>query len=178
MSHKQRRFFIITVSIAVIGLFFTALFVITDGKRNAAVPLPVHALPELVFKNYDGQEVHTGQFKGRPMLINAWASWCPFCEREFVDFVALQKEFGDRIVIIAVNRGEPLDAARTYTDGLGITKDLLFVLDQADSFYRSVGGFSMPESVFVDASGIIRDHKRGPMDALEMHRRVEQAFSL
>jgi hypothetical protein len=50
----------------------------------------------------------------------------------------------------------------------------VLLLDPADSFYQSIGGFSMSETVFVDKDGFIREHKRGPMDVQEMRERIQK----
>jgi thiol-disulfide isomerase/thioredoxin len=129
-------------------------------------------LANLTLKDYEGNSVALADFQGTPLVVNAWAAWCPFCVKELPDFATLQKEFPD-IVVIAIDRAESLDTAKSYTDDLGVTDDLVFLLDPSDSFYKSIGGFSMPETVFVDREGIIQDHKRGPMDVEEMKQRLE-----
>ena len=112
-------------------------------------------------------------FRGKAVVVNAWASWCPFCAEELVDFAALQEEFGDKIAVIAIDRAEPLETTKNFSDKNGVTDKMIFLLDPGDSFYQSIGGFSMPETIFVDKDGLIRDHKRGPMKLEEMRRRTE-----
>jgi len=107
-------------------------------------------------------------------VINTWAAWCPFCVKELPAFSALQKAFSEEVVVIAIDRVESLNTAKSYTDDLGITDDLVFLLDRSDSFYKFIRGFSMPETIFVDKDGVIQDHKRGPMDLEEMKQRVEK----
>lgn len=165
---------IVLVIIATVAAFF---FYRKQHERLSP-PVPVRPLPELVFKDYEGAEVHIAAIKGHPILLNAWASWCPFCLRELADMATLQREFGDRIQVIAVNRGESLETAKKYTDQFDFFHDLFFVLDPSDSLYQGIGGFSMPETIFIDIKGFIRDHKRGPMDLVEMRRRVKQALDL
>lgn len=137
--------------------------------------------PQLSFAAYDGQGVKLSDFSGKPIVVNAWASWCPYCRDELKDFAAIKKEFaqnGKEIVILAVNRAESPETARRYSDAVGVSDEIIFLLDPDDSFYQAIGGFSMPETIFVDTEGNIRQHKRGAMDALEIRRRVEDAFGL
>lgn len=147
--------------------------------REAAAPPQVERRPaqEFILNDYEGREVKLSDFRGKAVLVNAWAAWCPFCKEELKDFAAVQKEFGDRIAIIAVDRAEPAEAAKKYSDDLGVTDDLVFLLDPDDSFYQSIGGFSMPETVFVDREGFIRHHKRGPMPREEIRRRIEDLLN-
>lgn len=130
-------------------------------------------LKNLTFIDYDGNNIALADFAGKPLVVNAWAAWCPFCVKELPDFALLQKEFPE-VVVIAIDRAESLNTAKSYTDNLGITEDLIFLLDRSDSFYRSIGGFSIPETLFVDAEGMIQTHKRGIMDFDEMKRNVEK----
>jgi len=130
-------------------------------------------VPDLTFKDYSGNDVSLRDFQGKPIVVNSWAAWCPFCVDELPDFAEIQKEFGDEIVIIAIDRAESLAFAKSYTDDLGVTDDILFVLDPKDTFYRAINGFSMPETLFVDADGVVRQHKRGPMTAEEIRERLQ-----
>lgn len=127
--------------------------------------------------DYNGNEVTLSRFEGRPLVINSWAVWCPFCREELPDFAELQREFGEEIIVIAIDRQEPRAKAKGYTDELGITADMLFLLDSSDSFYKSIGGFSMPETIFVNSDGEIVVHKRGPMDLDEMREHTNKIIS-
>lgn len=129
--------------------------------------------PDFSLQDYNGQTVRLADFSGTPLVINSWAAWCPFCRKELVDFVTVQKEFGDQVVFISIDRAESLKVAKKYTDELGVTDEMIFLLDPSDSFYRSISGFSMPETIFVDRDGLIRIHKRGPMDVSEIREKVQ-----
>jgi len=135
-------------------------------------------VPDLSFFDYSGNTVTLADFKGKPLVVNSWAAWCPFCLKELPDFAAAQKEFGDQVTIIAIDRAESLKTAKGYTDDLGVTDDLVFLLDPKDSFYRSIGGFTMPETIFVDSEGIIQDRKRGVMELDEIRERINRLLTI
>lgn len=171
----------IIVVILIIGGIF--LFSGSDEKRAENAPQGASEdlfakLSALEFTDYNGNTVTLADFSGKNLVVNSWAAWCPFCRKELPDFVTIQKEFGDQIVIIAIDRAEPLSTAKQYSDELGVTNDLIFLLDPDDTFYKAIGGFSMPETIFVDAHGMIQDHKRGVMAEEEVRRRVQDAFGL
>jgi thiol-disulfide isomerase/thioredoxin len=130
--------------------------------------------PKFALQDYNGNTVSSDDFVGRPMIINSWAAWCPFCRKELPDFVTVQKEFENEVVFVAIDRQESLKTAKGYTDEIGITDDLVFLLDPKDSFYRSIGGFSMPETIFVNEEGKIEFHKRGVMDLAEIRDRTKE----
>jgi len=134
----------------------------------------VEKAPDFALQDYNGKTISLADFAGKPIIINSWAAWCTFCRKELLDFVAAQKEFGDDIVIIAIDRAESRETAKKYTDELGVTNNLIFLLDPSDSFYQSIGGFSMPETIFVDRDGNIAERKRGPMEIDEIRERIKK----
>lgn len=131
-------------------------------------------VPDFRLQDYEGKTVSLADFAGKPLVINSWAAWCPFCREELPAFAAVQKEFGDRVVIVAIDRQESLATAKGFTDAQGTSNDLIFLLDPSDSFYQSIGGFSMPETIFVDGAGVIQLHKRGPMSVDEIRERINK----
>ena len=123
---------------------------------------------EFNLKNYAGESVTFKDIRNDVVVINFWASWCPFCVNELPDFVELQKEYPELITVVAINRAEPLSVAKEFSNKLGISDDILLLIDSEDSFYKSIGGFSMPETIFLNKKGEILFHKRGPMKLEEM----------
>jgi len=128
-------------------------------------------------QDFNDNTVKLADFTGKPLIINSWAAWCPFCRKELVDFAAAQKEFGDDVLVIAIDRAESRETAKKYTDELGVTNNLIFLLDPTDSFYQSIGGFSMPETIFVDKNGNIVERKRGPMEINEIRQKIQKLLS-
>lgn len=171
----------IAIGVVVLGLTAVALvwkrpLPAPAGERTTPPPA-VRPASDFSLQDYAGKTVTLAQFRGTPAVVNSWAAWCPFCREELKDFAVVQKEFGDRVVIIAIDRAESLETAKKYSDELGVTNDLVFLLDPSDSFYQSIGGFSMPETIFVDADGFIRIHKRGPMPLEEIREKVHSILN-
>lgn len=140
--------------------------------------------PELGLQDFDGNTIRLADFKDKEVLvINSWAVWCPFCKEEIPDFVRLQEEFGDRIAIVAVDRGESEEKQKGFieereqADGLEIDDALIFVNDPSDSYYKKMGGIGMPVTIFVDGEGNIRSIKQGSMPLEEMRQRVEEILN-
>ena len=128
----------------------------------------VEIIPEFTLVDSQGEEVRSADLVGVPMVINLWATWCPFCVNELPDFATLQDEYGEVIKVIAINRGELSEVTREFIDSIGNSDSILFLQDSDDSYYSAIGGFAMPETLFVNSSGEIVVHKRGFMDIDEM----------
>lgn len=165
---------IIAAVIIIVGVFswFFVAGNINQNTDNQSAEF--EKMPAFSLQDYDGNTVNSEDLRGKYLIINSWAAWCPFCVEELIDFAVAQEEFKDRLVVIAINRAESLATAKKFTDEVDVTGRITLLLDPNDSFYKSLGGFTMPETIFVDKEGFIRDHKRGPMALDEIRQRVQK----
>lgn len=121
------------------------------------------------YTDLSGNPVDLTEYQGSFLVVNSWASWCPFCVNELPDLAKLGREFADQAVkVLAINREESKEQAERFIRTLENTEGVTFVLDPGDHFYDSVGGFSMPETVFYGPEGNVLFHKRGFMSYQEM----------
>ena len=171
------------IAIAGVGIFLiitgVALFFIL--KKPATIPSSFSvfpSLPDVVFQDVDGNTVAISSLRGQSVVLDMWTSWCQLCSAHISQLSALQKEFGDTLVIVEVNRGESFAMVKKYLEQHSANTGLLFVLDANDSLYQAVGGFSMPETLFLDKEGRIADHTRGPIGIIEMRRRIQNLLAL
>lgn len=126
------------------------------GKPKLGEPAPGFQLLDV-----DGQVVRLDDFRGRPVLINFWATWCVPCRKETPDLIELQSEWGDQIQVVGVNYAEPAEAARDFAKDFGINYVLpLDTMGEVTGSYKLTG---LPETFFLDGTGIIRDHRIGQL---------------
>lgn len=124
-----------------------------------------------------GTELNLRQYDGQVRVVNSWASWCPFCVTELPDFAAAATAYKDQgVVVIAINRKESSRIANQFVATLRDVDDVIFVLDPADTFYKTVGGFTMPETLFYDTAGNVVVHKRGFMELSEIEAHINTAL--
>jgi len=161
----------IVIVLAILFIISAVVFVVFTGGDNTNQE-------EYNFKNYESIENTRSEFSGKPLVLNSWAVWCPFCVEELKVFAEVQEEAGDKVQIIAINRKESPSKIKKFTDKLGVTDSLVFMLDSSDSFYREIGGFSMPETVFIDGNGNTVFHKRGPMTANELKSKLSSELGI
>jgi thiol-disulfide isomerase/thioredoxin len=98
--------------------------------------------------------VRLSQFRGKPVVLNFWATWCPPCVQEMPSLVAMQKQLGDSVVVLAVSTDQDADAYRKFTQKN--TQGLLTVRDGKNSANALYGTFAFPETYVIDREGIIR----------------------
>ncbi len=149
--------------------------VTVEGGAPAAAPEPTVAppapkvpetLPEIALPGADGKEHRLTEWKGRPLVVNFWATWCEPCRREIPLLKALRRENAANhleIVGIAVDHADPV---RQYASSHGVDYPLLLGEREGLEAARSFGMETvLPFSVFADARGRIVTLKVG-----ELHR--------
>lgn len=126
----------------------------------------------ITLTDYSGNEVRLSEFKRQVLLVYLWASWCPYCDEELENLAQIKDSYGEDLYIVAVNRAEPFAEARAFTDALKGSDKLIFLLDKDDALYKQVGGYAMPETLFINKWGDIVFHQRGPMGIEEVKQKI------
>jgi peroxiredoxin len=77
----------------------------TRGAAAAADPMPSPRLPaaDFALPDLEGETVHLSDFRGKLVLLNFWTTWCPGCQAEIPDLVALQRSNPDELVVLGVS---------------------------------------------------------------------------
>lgn len=173
MSFKISYAVIAVIAIAAFGFLISRLW-----EKGVILDVKERQLQDIVLQDYNGREVKLSDFRGRLLIFVSWATWCRICMEELADLAAVKKEFEGKLEVVAINRAEVQETVRKNYSELDVSDSMLFLLDFTDSFYQFLGGFSMPETIFVDKDGFIKFHKRGPMGLEEIRRRIQNVFGL
>jgi thiol-disulfide isomerase/thioredoxin len=116
------------------------------------------------------------EFAGKPLVVNFWASWCPFCIAEMPDFQKVHESLGDKIGLLGVNEQDEPGSARELLKGTGVEYRLASDPDgKVFRFFRSTG---MPTTVFIDESGVIVDKVTGPLTTETLRARIRRNFGI
>jgi peroxiredoxin len=141
-------------SIAVTGL--------TDD-RSPEVGQPA---PNFVLPTFEGETVSSQDFRGKTLVLNFWASWCPPCRAEMPDFQELweERQPQDDLVILAVDflAEDTVEAASAFVDEFGLTFPIVTDTPDGDVAER-YGVRGLPATFFIDRDGILRKVSLGPV---------------
>jgi thiol-disulfide isomerase/thioredoxin len=133
--------------------------------------------PDFEFSTFEGERMRLSDFRGRPVFVNFWASWCGPCRAEMPTMeVKLREHEADGLVILGVNNGERLKTAQRFLEKLDVNLTAYVYDPDADvaSRYSIVG---MPTSFFVDADGVITGVYAIAMNDEVMEAAIMQAIA-
>jgi peroxiredoxin len=121
-----------------------------SGSRPAGINAPA---PDFTVKDAE-RTVSLHDLKGKVVVLNFWATWCPPCVQEMPSLVALQGRMKDQITVLAVSLDADAGAYRKFIKDHNIA--LLTVRDPDQKSNTLYGTFKFPETYIIDRQGNIR----------------------
>lgn len=139
---------------------------------GSGVPQAGMIAPDFTVQTLDGASMKLSDFRGKPVMLNFWASWCGPCTAEMKNIESVfQKHTNEDIVILGVNQGEGSSTVKGYAELWKLHFRLVRDEDAEASHLYQVR--ALPTTVFIDAQGKISDvHIGGPMTADFIEKRV------
>jgi cytochrome c biogenesis protein CcmG, thiol:disulfide interchange protein DsbE len=119
-------------------------------------------------------KIELRSLRGRPVVLNFWASWCIPCAHEAPRLVASAKEYQGRVLILGVDVKDFSSDARKFLRRFHV--NYVSVRDGGSSTYDAYGLTGLPESYVLDASGRIVAHKIGEISRAELEDGITQAL--
>ena len=130
--------------------------------------------PAVEMVGFDGENVALADHAGTPVVLNFWASWCPFCIAEMPDFEDVSNAYADEVTFIGVNLQDDAGAADSLAVETGVTYQL--ARDPQGVVYSAFGGIGMPTTVFIDADGVVAEVVTGQLSQDALEAKVDQHF--
>jgi len=128
------------------------------GSRPALIGRPA---PDFTVQDSE-RNVELRQLRGKVVVLNFWATWCPPCVEEMPSLTAMQQRLADHVVVLAVSTDTDAAAYRRFLREHNI--NLLTVRDAQQSSNLLYGTVKFPESYVIDPRGIVRRKFVGPVD--------------
>ncbi len=141
-----------------------------DGEQPAQAAstgaTPLDQLAQKKFPAPDGSALDVATLKGKPVVINFWATWCPPCIREMPDLAALAREMGDQAAFLGIAADTDGNVKKFTAKNPGIDFPLVLAGYNALNLSRQWGNErgGLPFTVVLDAKGQIQWRHSGTVD--------------
>ena len=157
------------------GLLTGALLATLGWGLSHPAPIAAPAVtgrlaPALTIRTFDGQSVAVAEFRGRPLVLHFWASWCTPCRTE-APVISAAAANSPGIVFLGAAMEDSDAPARAFQARFPLPAPV--GLD-ADAGYLRYGVTGPPETYFIDRSGIVRFRHLGPLDASVLRGYLEK----
>jgi peroxiredoxin len=117
--------------------------------------------PDFSLADLQGNPVRLSRLRGRVVVLNFWATWCPPCRNELPDLQSFYADYQSRgVMVLGINQREAIDLVRDFRDNQKLTFPIL--LDHDSQVGKQYHVDSLPRTVFLDRSGTIRSILYGP----------------
>ena len=150
----------------------------TSVQGTAALEEPA---PEVTLTDFDGEPFSLQSYEGRPVVMNFWASWCPFCVAEMPGCEKVHRAVSEDVVFLGIDQCESCQggsrkAAERLARETGVTYRL--AEDPNGSVFVAFGGSSMPTTIFIDADGRVVEHIGGMMSEEQLRDYIARLFGV
>ncbi|GAB0168840.1 redoxin domain-containing protein [Lysinibacillus sp. CTST325] len=148
------------------------------GLSNGDTP------PDFTLTSLDGKNVTLSDLRGKKVVLNFWATWCPPCKAEMPHMQNYYEQYAkkDNVEIIAVNltseerdvtADAKVDSVMTFRDSFDLTFPILLDQDPKNSIGISYQIITIPTTYFIDSNGYIQRAIKGPMNAEMLKKYVD-----
>lgn len=153
---------------------------VAQAAGQATTPAPVavgRVLPDVVMAGLNGPARSLASFRGHPLIINVWASWCSPCRAEAASLERLSwSQAGSKYAVIGISTDDERDAALQWLRHSNAT--ISHFLDSRLTLEHMLGASTIPLTVLVDRHGRVVSRIRGARqwDTPESIRLIERTF--
>ncbi len=159
-----RRHKVIT---AVTALFAAAVIGVSVATSGSAAPnYPAAAGFTLPVLGDSGKQLSLGQYAGKPVIVNFFASWCPPCQAETPLLATWYRQEGGRVALLGLDENDTTADAQKFAAAKGVSYPVGF--DPKTTAASAYGVVALPQTFFLNAQHRIVDHLYGAVTKAEL----------
>ena len=159
----------------IILVIFLVLYLNDKNKfpkqENVGVKLGLYA-PDFESEYLNGTKVSLYELRGKPVILNFWATWCPPCVREMPRLEEFYQKHKNEIILIGINLGEKDSTIERFLQRVNVTFPI--VKDKNKTIEKSYNLLIRPSTFFIDKKGIIVDKRLGEISKEELEERSQK----
>ena len=122
------------------------------------------AMPAFTLKDLDGRPLSSGDFHGKVLIVNFWATWCPPCRAEIPDLIALQNKYRDQVQVIGISQDEAgPDVVRQFVAEQHMNYPVAMSTPDVEKLFPGI--YALPTSFIVGPDGKIMQKHVGMLNA-------------
>lgn len=168
----RRRWYATGGAVAAVALIAGIVFAASGGRDSPDLGAGRDAVPAASFEMIDGRTGSFVDYRGTPVVVNFFASWCAPCLAELPGFERVHQDLGGEVAFLGVNLQDRREDGLAVIDQTGVTYDI--ARDPDGSLFQAFGAFAMPTTVFVDAGGNVVDLHSGEISAGDLAERIDR----
>jgi peroxiredoxin len=142
-------------------LLLSTAFLVLGCDRGAKPEWVNRPAPDFTVTDSE-RSVHLADYRGKVIVLNFWATWCPPCVDEMPSLMQMQTRMADKVQVVAVSLDEDPDAYHRFLEQYGIR--FLTVRDAERRSSLLYGTTRYPETYIIDRQGIVRRKFIGPVE--------------
>lgn len=146
------------------------------GPLEAGFPLKGKPAPNFALNDSEGNRVQLSDLRGKVVIINFWATWCGPCRQEFPELQKAATRQGSDVVVLALDQSESTDKVTRFRDKFNASFPIL--MDTTNAVFNSYGLSGIPDTIFIDRDGIVREVVAGPLSSGSFQYRIAQILGV
>lgn len=162
-----------------VGIIVVAVLAAVSGVwllRGAVPPTEDGGHLSVALTDFEGGGFTLDSYRGRPIVVNFWASWCPNCAAEMPAFERAHQRFDGSVEFVGVNHTDRRSSAEELAASTGVTYRLAD--DPEAQLFKEFGGRGMPTTAFIDADGAIAEVVVGQLSEEQLASRIKEHFEV
>ncbi len=161
-------------SAIIIGAVSVYYNLTTPAQSPLTSPTQKGAAPQFTLSDIEGRQLSLSHYRGKVVILDFWATWCPPCKKEIPDFISLQNQYASQgLQIIGIGLDEP-SAVASFARQNGINYPVAVGDDAIANLYGGVSG--IPTTFIIDRNGTIKNRFEGFTDRSVFEAEIRKLF--